>query len=335
MPEDTPTMARGLKATQAIAERVRKQVQALAKRNPGAAVGALVDKARKIVAKHEPLFARTIRDSLLASWLDAARTTLPPWLPPPTPPAPGATPPIVPPTGTGPTFPGMPDDPEPVVRLPMIEAAAKDLRERGVMLPADFAALDQDARRTAFTVARVSSIDTIEKVRIALVDTVQEGRTLREFRGSVGAALEASSLGKHHVEGIFRTSVMQAYSAGQKDVLGNPFVADQFPYLLFVATHDTRVRSNHLAMEKHGQNRSAVYRTDDPIWLTAYPPISYNCRCAVIPLSIADAAAHGSREAQRWLRTGIPPTNPEFARLPYPVTPPRGWPTHDKIASVV
>ena len=87
-------------------------------------------------------------------------------------------------------------------------------------------------------------------------------------------------------------------------------------------------------MEKHGQNGSAVYRADDPMWNVLYPPASWNCRCVAVALSIADAAKHGSREAARWLRIGVPPTSPVFARVPYPIVPPPGWPTHGVIAAI-
>lgn len=340
---DSKTMRRGLKAAQAVAEKVRKEIEALATKNPGKSISSLIDKARKIVAKHEPLLARTMRDSLLAAWLESARDTLPKALPPPPDEsdarlAPdGGPPPFKPPRG--PIFAEQPDEPEPVVRLPLIEEAARDLREKKVMLPADFLKLDQDARRTAFTVARVASVDVIERVKAALTEAVEEGKTLRDFRRSVGDALEGSALAKHHVEAVYRTSVAQAYSAGQKEILENPLVRDAFPYVLWVATHDTRVSTakgdDHLGMERHGQNNTAVYRADDPIFITLYPPMRWNCRCAIIPLSIEDAARHGSKEAQRWLRTNTPPTAPEFAKKPYPVVPPKGWPTHERIESVV
>lgn len=345
---DSSSTRKGLRAAQAIAERVRKEVGALALRHPTKDIASLLAEARKIVAKHEPLLARTIRDSLLAAWLEAARDTLPQFLPPPPEPASGSggsfpTPPRSPGSPPGPPpespFPDQPGEPEPVVRLPLIEEAAKDLRERRILLPHDFARLDQHARRAAFTVARVSSVDTIEKVRDALTEAIEEGKTLRDFRRSVGAALEASALGKHHVEAVYRTGVAQAYSAGQKEILESPLVRDAFPYVLFVATHDTRVSTkrddDHLGMEKHGQNGTAVYRVDDPIWMTLYPPMRWNCRCALIPLSLEDAARHGSKEAQRWLRTGTPPAVGDFAKRPYPVVPPKGWPTHERIASVV
>lgn len=222
---------------------------------------------------------------------------------------------------------------EPMYRLPQIEEAARSLRSRRVMTPSQFAVIDQDARRTAFTVARTQSIATIERVRDVLVRDVETGGTLREFRRNLDGALDGILTGPQ-VESLYRTQVAQAYSAGQQAIIRHPMVADEFPYLLWVATHDTRTRADHLAMERHGQNGTAVYRADDPMWRTHYPPAGWNCRCAVIPLSIADAARHGSREAQQWLNSGMAPLHREFARHPYPLKLPPHWPSSSQIASV-
>ncbi len=128
---------------------------------------------------------------------------------------------------------------------------------------------------------------------------------------------------------------LQAAGAGQRAVLDHPLVADEFPYLLWSATHDTRVRPEHLKMEWWGPGECAVYRRDDPMWDTLWPPASYNCRCHATPLSLEDAVSHGSHEAREWLRTGRPPITPAWAARPYPITPPPGWPTGGRVGAVV
>jgi SPP1 gp7 family putative phage head morphogenesis protein len=132
---------------------------------------------------------------------------------------------------------------------------------------------------------------------------------------------------------MFRDNVGNATAAGQRAVLEHPLIADEFPYRLWSATHDERTRPTHRAMETHGQNGTAVYRSDDPMWDVLWPPCEWNCRCVCIPLSLEDAAREGSREAQKWLLTGTPPDAPEFAKVPYPIQPPEGWPSHRRGSS--
>jgi SPP1 gp7 family putative phage head morphogenesis protein len=241
-------------------------------------------------------------------------------------------PPLRPPFG--PPIAGEFPEPVPVVKFPAIERAAKDLRDRRVLTQAEFNRLDQDARRTAFTVARIQSLESIQRIREAVAEDVEKGGTLKSFRESVANDVDGE-LSSAQVETVYRTQVASAYSAGQRALLDHPLVSDAFPYLLWSATHDSRVRPEHLAMEKHGQNGTAVYRADDPMWVILYPPASWNCRCVAIALSIADAAKHGSKEAQRWLRTGVAPASPLWASKPYPIIPPPGWPVHTQIGSIL
>jgi SPP1 gp7 family putative phage head morphogenesis protein len=166
------------------------------------------------------------------------------------------------------------------------------------------------------------------------VEDVETGGTLRAFQRRVRAEV-GDALSPARIESVYRTQIMQAYSVGQRAVLSNPLITDEFPYLLWTATHDGRTRPEHLRMETWGQNGTAVYRADDPMFEMLYPPAGYNCRCHVIPLSLEDAARHGSREAQRWLRTGVPPASPLFARKPYPITDPPDWATQTTITSVI
>lgn len=280
---------------------------------------ALVHAARQAIAEHTPALATALGDAQVMAFLDAARgivrrAEIPP----------GKRPPTLPPYGGG---------NDPGVRLPAIEKAAEYLRTRIGFPPAEFDTLDADAKRVGFTVAGAAGDDAVEAVRRALADDVNSGGTLREFRAKVEDSLAGSAVSPKQVEAIYRTYVGRAYSAGQIAVLEHPLVRDEFPYLLYSATHDIRVRKEHLMMETLGLDGTAVYRADDPVWDLFYPPWAWNCRCVVIPLSVEDAAERGVREAQRWLRSGRPPDVPEFVP-PLPFAPPPGWvPTGRRLAA--
>jgi hypothetical protein len=270
-------LRRGLPATLAIVDRMRREVQALTRRS-SRSPDSLIAAARKIVASHEPLMARTMRDSLLLAWLTSARKQIAELPSVTEPPAPTSIlPPLQPPFATSGRSPG---DPDPVVRFPGIEAAAADLQRRGFFDQAAYDALDQDARRTAFTVARVQSLDAMRRIRDAITDDVVQGGTLAQFRQRVAEDV-AGALSPAQVEAIYRTHVGQAMATGQRSILDHPLVGDEFPYVLWTATHDSRTDPTHLAMETWGQNGTAVYRRDDPILEILWPPCRWNClvRC--------------------------------------------------------
>ena len=289
--------------------------------------------AREIV-NAEPRLRWVVRMALLNGYLRAARETarramregaVMPNV------TPGRRlPPPSPPETRGASSTGNP----PPYRFPGVEAAADWLHQRQLLTHDDFAKLDAQAKAAAFTIARVKTVDAVKTVRDAVGSVVRQGGTLPEFRDAVKGAVKGV-FSPAQVETLYRSHVGLAQAAGQRAVIEHESVVSEFPYIMWTATGDARTRETHRAMEFHGQNGTAVYRADDPMWDTLWPPCEWNCRCGVIFLSVDDAARHGSREAARWLATGTPPANPVWAKTPYPVTPPEGWPTHTSIVAVV
>ncbi len=268
--------------------------------------------ARSLLAKYQPRLAAELHDSLVLHWLRGSRAVaskVRDW-------------PAVADVVFNP-FPRAEDGPRGSL-YPQVLKALDWLKTRVPVSPAEYHRLDDDAKRVAFTVARVQTADAAEAVRDAVHADVRDGGSLKEFRGRVAEALEGSTLGESHVETLYRTHVGRAYSSGAVAVLESPAVRSAFPYRRYSATHDSRVRPDHLALETLGLNGTAVYRADDPIWDLYYPPWAWQCRCVVIPYSIADAARAGVREAVEWERTGVPPARPEYVRPPgFPL--PKGW----------
>ena len=350
-----------LPAFRAIARSARKRILArvAAMRNKSQALAIV----RKELAEIEPLLARTLRDGQILAWLTAGQTAARQRQRPvaeaikPTeaaeisefrkPEIPSKAPlgvtfdvesgrnrlPPSPPSRI--LFPDQPDDPPPVVRLPQVERAARYLQTRLAYTPDEFRELDDDARSVAFTVAKAQTLNAVEHVQRALADDVERGGTLKAFKATVREALDRSAVSDAQVEALYRTHTARAYSAGQIDVLDHPLVADEFPYLLYDYTHDSRVRPEHVWLGKHGLNGTGIRRRDDPFWKLWFPPCGWNCRCVAIPLSLEDAAAHGVREAREWLRTGIPPARPEWCEVP-PFKLPKGWvPVGDRLQTAI
>ena len=338
-------LERGLSATLAAVRRVRARVLALARRYRDLPTSIQLVRIRAEIARIEPDIARAIQAGILAAWVAAAlkpareipadtdsigradESLQPFHLPSPFQPTDSDI------LSQSPGSPFLPiylappgDDPARPVRWPAIEAAARDLLSRRVVTPGTFATLAQDAKQAAFTVAGVMTADAIDATRDAVAHDLISGGTLREFRRRVGAALDAAGLSEPQVETTYRTQTGLARSAGLRTVLDHPLVSDEFPYVAWHATHDGRVRPDHLAMETAGIDGTNVFRCDDPELRRVWPPAGYRCRCHIQPLSLEDAAEAGVREARVWLRTGEPPAQPAFVES-VPVILPKGWPT--------
>ena len=63
--------------------------------------------------------------------------------------------------------------------------------------------------------------------------------------------------------------------------------AESRPFLMYYAILDSRTRPSHRAM--NGQ----VFRHDDPVWSSHYPPNGWNCRCRVRALTARQVKARG------------------------------------------
>ena len=318
-------LAAALKAVRALRARAIR----FARQNPLLDSGQLVAKVQAELGATEPRLARAIETGILAAWLGAARG-----------PARDAAPPsrdvfgVEPPVPPGPPS-GAPFDPEEGgIRFPGIEAAVRDLMARDVLTEGEFLRLAEDARAAAFTVARVVSAEGVAAVRDALARDLSFGGGLREFGAAVGPILEEAGFSDAQVETLYRTQTALASSVGQRAVLEHPLVGDEFPYVAYDATHDSRVRPDHLALERCGIQGTNVYRCDDPVVRRYWAPWGYNCRCVCRLLTVEDAAAAGVTEAREWMRTGRPPDEPAF--VPDPGFPlPKGWPGGGAVAPVV
>lgn len=298
--------------------------------------GVFLTRLRSILEAYEPILARTLSDAMIAAWVDAQIKTInraklrltgnelrapgetwitgtggsfgPPTIPPIAPPAPA------------------PDEPEPVITYPKIHEAASDLAQRRIILPEEYYALSDRAKQFAFSVSKIGTLDALEKIRGALVADVEQGGTLRAFRKEVEAAVGKSALSPARIELVYRNNVIGAFSRGQKRILQHPLVKNHFPYVIWYATHDSRVRPEHLAFEKWGIGGGPVYRSDDPLVLAFWPPFFHACRCKVTMLTLEMAAErYNIEEAKLWLASGNPPQFPAYVPWPASEDLPPHW----------
>lgn len=155
----------------------------------------------------------------------------------------------------------------------------------------------REAHARAFTVAGVTKQDLLADIKAATATAIAEGQSKAQFRHGLEDTLKRKGWwGKGDIVNpdtgevrkgergsasrlnlIYRQNMQSAYNAGRyKQQVESAAVA---PYWRYMALLDAKTRPSHAAM--HG----LVYRYDDPIWQTMYPPNGWQCRCKVDSLS--------------------------------------------------
>lgn len=161
-----------------------------------------------------------------------------------------------------------------------------------------------DAHAKSFVVAKAVRTDVLSSVHRQMRRAIEKGISEAEFVRNLEINLkklgwwgrqvivspdggaEVVQLGSpHRLRTIYRTNmeVGVAHGAYRRQAAN----AENQPYWKYVAVMDQRTRPAHAAMN------GKVFRADDPIWKTHYPPNGYGCRCFVIALSERDMERQG------------------------------------------
>ena len=178
--------------------------------------------------------------------------------------------------------------------MPPVEAL-KFFRKKVPVSDSAFQAMDAKMRAAAFRIAGVEEQGLVTAVRDKIEAALRGESTLGQFLKEAPALFQSHGVtptSQHHLETMFRTNTMTALNAGKWAEAQDPELADLFPLYRYSAILDDRTREDHAAM--HGFTAPI----DDPIWDTFWPPLSYNCRCTVVPLSESYVARHRVRESR-------------------------------------
>lgn len=161
------------------------------------------------------------------------------------------------------------------------------------------------ARARAFTVTGVARLDMLQDIKGGLDAALRNGTTLGTFERDLQDVLRrrgwqrlsdggqadpgtgeiVARLPPHRLQTIFRTNTQSALMAGRYQQLMED--VEIAPYWQYVAVMDSKTRPSHAAM--HGR----IFRYDDPIWNTHFPPCDFNCRCGVRALRLRDLERRG------------------------------------------
>lgn len=181
------------------------------------------------------------------------------------------------------------------VRLPPRDAIAY-FKSKGYAISWNWFDTRDEAHAQAFTTAKVVRADVLQDLRTEMQRVLDEGATERDFIRRLEPRLKAKGWwGKvivvspderaqivqqgspHRLRTIYQTNLHSALNAGRFKAQMEG--ADGRPYWMYTAVMDARTRPSHAALH------NKIFRFDDPIWRSIYPPNGFNCRCRVRALS--------------------------------------------------
>lgn len=172
------------------------------------------------------------------------------------------------------------------------EEAIAWFRSRVPLTKEEWQALQEQARRKAFTVAGVAELDLLAEAWDSLARAIEQGTPYAEWANGVRNRLEAA-WGRpdgQRLEAIFRTNVQMAYSSGRWVQMEDPEFKETRPYRMYDAILDSR--TTRICQERNG----TVLPADDPWWQRNWPPLHFNCRSGVRSLTQAEAERRGTTE---------------------------------------
>jgi SPP1 gp7 family putative phage head morphogenesis protein len=179
------------------------------------------------------------------------------------------------------------------------ERAIAYLESKGMRITFDWHEMLDEAHDKAFTVAKVMRLDILQDLRGAVAETMDKGLTFQDFRKSLEPTLRSkgwwgkkeilnpatgelrmAQLGSvRRLETIYEQNVQTIYSAGR--YRSQMDGAASRPFWMFVVVMD--VRTSRICSPLAGQ----IFRYDDPIWASLYPPNHFRCRTRVRALDDA------------------------------------------------
>jgi SPP1 gp7 family putative phage head morphogenesis protein len=187
------------------------------------------------------------------------------------------------------------------------EEAVRYLQSKGLRITFNWAEMLDEAHARAFTVAKAMRLDVLRDIRKGVLDALINGKTLRQFEQELTPLLQAKGwwgkqiivdgqgqaqpvqLGSpRRLKTIYQTNLQSAYMAGRQKA---QLEADAFPYLMYVAVMDGRTRPSHAALN------GKIWRKDDPVWASIYPPNGFNCRCRTRALTPGQMKREGLVES--------------------------------------
>ncbi len=170
------------------------------------------------------------------------------------------------------------------------EEAVKFASDRVPLTREEFYSLSDKVKFRAFTVARLTQIDAIEKVRRKIVKHLEsaDGENLRTFleETETDEFIRATGMARENPwywENVYRTNIQTNYNAGR----ALRFEKNPPRLLEFIGIEDSR--QTGICEARSGTVRPYA----DPWWRQNWPPLHFQCRSTVRGIYAEEAKARG------------------------------------------
>ncbi|MDV2356974.1 phage minor head protein [Vibrio cholerae] len=150
------------------------------------------------------------------------------------------------------------------------------------MIPTDtkeYRQMEAAMKLRAFTVANVSSIDAVNRVKKRYENALESGASRSETLGNIRQLLEQEGISEaspYWLELHYRNNMMTAYNSGRWTQIANN---DLVEFLVYSSVLDSG--TTELCRKLDG----VIKPKNDPFWESFYPPNHHKCRATVSVLS--------------------------------------------------
>ena len=146
-----------------------------------------------------------------------------------------------------------------------------------------FETLPKALKEMAFTVSNLETLSMVKMIQRSLENAQRKGMSFDSWKKSLNQDT-LRSLSRSRLETVYRTNLSSVYNVSTRM---NAATTEATPYLMYSAVGDSRTRQSHQELD------GVIKKASDPFWNTHTPPLGYNCRCSIIPISKEEAKSRG------------------------------------------
>lgn len=170
-------------------------------------------------------------------------------------------------------------------RITGFDSALELLKRKDVIPAKIFKAAVNWVKSITFSVQRLEDLNAIRLIKESIKSSIDSGVVFRDWENMVlpdifrkAGYLKGPELTPSHLETVFRTNQASVYNSARFE----NFIRDRnIAAMEYRAVLDDRTRPEHEGLD------GFIAPKDAPIWGSIYPPNGYNCRCTVVPVTIA------------------------------------------------